>query len=269
LSGKCPEGVSVAKLFCGLLACGIVAAASPAVSLAAVLSVPSQYSTIQAGLDAAAFGDTVLVSPGAYTDFAERIIAGTPINSAAFLRDGVVLRSESGPSVTTIDMLGLGNAFSEVVFAYNLSSSGTAIEGFTITGGPPGSSGLWANFCGKVTVRDCVFRDLSNQNASGGITANSSVNLDVYGSRFENCQSAGGGAIWHGDGVLMISGCEFRNCSQRAVDVTGQQGGVVEQATITGCTFVGNTSTGGGGAMQLSNVTGGALVTDCWFAGRD
>jgi hypothetical protein len=90
----------------------------------------------------------------------------------------------------------------------------------------------------------------------------------VYDSTFENCQSAAGGAIFHGDGVLVLSGCTFLACSQRAVDVAGQPGGTVEQATITGCTFIGNTSTGGGGAMQLSNVAGGVVVADCWFEGN-
>jgi predicted outer membrane repeat protein len=120
-------------------------------------------------------------------------------------------------------------------------------------------------------MRNCVFRDLDNPGASGGILANSSVaglDLDAIDCVFENCTSTSGGAIRHDDGVLLISGCEFRNCSQRAVQVSGHTGGVVERATITGCTFIGNTSTGGGGALQLSNVTGGAVVTDCWFEGN-
>jgi hypothetical protein len=170
--------------------------------------------------------------------------------------------------VTAIDMMGETGFQAEVVAAQYLPSRDTAIDGFTITGGPSGASGIRANYSSKLTVKNCVFRDLDNPGASGGILANSqttSLDLDVIDCVFENCTSTAGGAIRHDEGVILISGCKFRYCSQRAVDVTGQPGGIVERATITDCTFIGNTSTGGGGAMQLSSITGGVVVSDCWF----
>src|SRR5262245_23636687 len=57
------------------------------------------YQTVQAGIDAATVGDTVLVLPGVYL---ERIL----------VENGVEVVSRDGPAVTTIDAT--GQAFSTV-----------------------------------------------------------------------------------------------------------------------------------------------------------
>ena len=70
----------------------------PGVALATILKVPSQYPTIQAGLNAAAAGDTVQVASGIYTE--NLVWPGT---------DGILLTSESGRDSTTIDGGALGS----------------------------------------------------------------------------------------------------------------------------------------------------------------
>jgi hypothetical protein len=66
--------------------------------MAATLHVPSQHSTIQAGIDASVHGDVVLVAPGFYT--------GPGNSDVSFLGKNVTLRSEAGPAVTAIHPLG-------------------------------------------------------------------------------------------------------------------------------------------------------------------
>ena len=86
---------------------------------AATIHVPANFSTIQAAIDAAAAGDTVLVAPGTYV---ERI---------DFRGKNITVISESGPAVTFIDGGGSGS-----VVTFKSGESRTAVlSGFTVTGG--------------------------------------------------------------------------------------------------------------------------------------
>jgi len=79
--------------------------------------------TVQAGIDSAAAGDTVLVGPGTFHE---------AIN---FLGKGIILRSLSGVTVTILDATGLDTR----VVTFNSGESRTAVlTGFTITGGAGG-----------------------------------------------------------------------------------------------------------------------------------
>ena len=60
-----------------------------------VVRVPDDYETIQAGINVACEGDTVLVAPGTYTGQHNRDID--------FLGKNLVLLSEGGPEVTIVD----------------------------------------------------------------------------------------------------------------------------------------------------------------------
>src|SRR5262249_13240319 len=86
---------------------------------ASTLRVPADYSRIQAAIDAAANGDTELVSPVTYTE--TLIVAGKGIN----------LKSEQGPQVTILD----GNHLAPVVIFKTASAVSSSIQGFTIQNG--------------------------------------------------------------------------------------------------------------------------------------
>ena len=90
--------------------------------------VPSQFPTIQAGIDASAFGDTVLVAPGTYTGSGNRDIE--------FRGQDIVLRSEAGAAATVLNAGGGNPPANYRVFWLHLGeTSATRIDGFTITGG--------------------------------------------------------------------------------------------------------------------------------------
>lgn len=128
--------------------------------IGADLWVPTNYPTIQAAVNAASSGDDVIVLPGTYF---ENVVIGSC---------QVTLRSSQGAAVTTID----GSQFTDpnaasVIRVAGLATSGTRIEGFTLTGGagtlvPASGELVGGGICVEspsVTVVDCV------------ITANSAV----------------------------------------------------------------------------------------------
>jgi hypothetical protein len=84
---------------------------------AAIIHVPGDQPTIQAGIDAAVPGDVVLVAPGSY-------------HETITLREGIEVTSESGPAVTTI----VGTDPDVVV----IGADESRIAGFQIAGSTSG-----------------------------------------------------------------------------------------------------------------------------------
>jgi predicted outer membrane repeat protein len=271
----------------------VIAAALVALPAAAVtLRVPSEYPTINAGLDAAAFSDTVLVAAGTYTEPETRQVnIGTggllTVTSLAFMKDGVVLRSEEGPEITVLDLQGTGAGYCWVAVAGALASEETELIGFTLTGAPVGHRGMTISSSGRVAVRACIFRDLDAGSSVGGGIRCALTSLEVTACRFENCHAAAGGAIdeFLEDGL--ISDCYFEGCSEQALGFTGSEifpghsivvhncefknnqssssggaiaSGLYSYTTVTGCLFEENLAPGGGGAIMISG--GIAVVED-------
>lgn len=107
------------RLTCFCLLIGLLA--SPA-SAQSTINVPANAPTIQAGINAASNGDTVLVSPGTYFE------------NIDFMGKTITVTSSGGPAVTTID----GGQKGIVVNFANNETRASVINGFTITDdGPP------------------------------------------------------------------------------------------------------------------------------------
>ena len=83
------------------------------------IRVPADQATIQAAINAASAGDTVLVSPGTYYE------------NIDFKGKAITVTSESGASVTTIN----GGGVATVVTFKTNETSASVISGFTITNG--------------------------------------------------------------------------------------------------------------------------------------
>jgi len=245
--------------------CCLATTSGPAAG--ATRHVPSEYSTINAALDVSAASDTVLVAPGVYSDVETRVDGtGFPFTACVFLKDGVVLRSEAGPGVTTIDMMGQSGIQPMVIRGSLLTSGTTRVEGFTITGAPASSRGTAISFSALVTFQDCVFRDMDAGESTG---AGAALNGDftIIDCEFVNCVANAGGGLYHSGGHLEMIGTVFRNCRDKAAFLVGDPPDV-ESAWIEGCTFIDNYSDNNSGAIHINTYDGGATVIGCHFEGN-
>ncbi len=127
---------------------------------AATIHVPLEQPTIQAGIDAASDGDTVLVAPGTYTGSGNRDID--------FTGKGIVVCSDQGAAATIIDCQATGPDPHRGFLFVSGEDSTSVLSGFTITNGfsPDMSSILpysygngGAIFCFNASpmIRDCRF----------------------------------------------------------------------------------------------------------------
>jgi hypothetical protein len=201
------------------------------------------FNTIQAGIDAAVDGDTVLVAPDEY-------IVTEPVT---FRGKAITVKSETGRDETTIRMgtPADSNRGSVIIFE-NGETTASILEGFTITGG----KGFWlpsANAYGGGgvlfnasfgTVRDCAIVQNSTE-YGGGICC-----VFTCSPRLTDCTIVENSAEENGGGVLLWSGpsLTMSNCTIRENSATRYGAGLHcwqdSSLTMTDCAISKNSVTG-------------------------
>ncbi len=222
--------------------------------------VPSaECPTIQAGIDSASVGDTVLVAAGTYTSDGNK--------NLDFGGTDLVLLSEGGPELTIIDCEGSGRGFH-----FHSGEIGAAVvEGFTITNGNVGSDHGGGMLCdaSSPTVRSCVFSGNTAQRGGGMRCQNASSPTIGSCIFFGNLATAGGGMHCR-ESSPTVTGCTFSGNY-----VGGAAGGMYcgpgSSPTVINCTFSGNSadySTGGGMYCTFSPYYFPPTVSNCTFSGN-
>src|SRR5437762_4550685 len=97
----------------------IILGLTPHAARAATINVPAGQPTIQAAINAASDGDTVLVAPGTYRE------------NISFMGKAITVTSSGGPAVTTIN----GGARGTVVMFITNEGRNSVLSGFTVTNG--------------------------------------------------------------------------------------------------------------------------------------
>jgi len=206
--------------------------ALPTCATAATIHVPGGHPTIQAGIDAASFGDTVLVACGTYYEHNIE------------MESGICLTSETGQAdCVTIDAQREGRVLS----CYGLDK-GTMVVGLTLTNG-----------------------DIQASNG-GGISCRYSlvtfVNCVVSRNRAVGYRCRGGGMYCIGSNAPTLVNCVF---TDNTADRTGGVDCDFCAPTFTECLFTNNvtltTSSFGGGMSCRSSASSPTLI-DCTFYGN-
>lgn len=209
--------------------------------IGADLLVPSQYSTIQAAIDAASSGDVIIVSPGTYTE------------NINFLGKAITVTSNFHISQNSIDISSTiidGSQAADPEFGSCVSfvtneNEDSILKGFTITGGT-GTKTYNA-------VEDLYFR------TGGGILINQASPTIVYNIIRNNqaiaeagVAGAGGGGIRMGFGIPVIENNIIKD------NMGGYAGGIMiaycEGAVLKNNIIANNIATGsfnGGGGIYV------------------
>jgi parallel beta-helix repeat protein/predicted outer membrane repeat protein len=202
-------------------------------SSATIINVPGDYSTIQAGLNAAVQGDTVLVQPGTYVEN----IVWPPVNS-------IKLFSAGDSSNTVID----GDSASSVIYfpeTGNIDTT-TVVRGFKITnGGNVGHGGGIYLSQSSPTIEGCIVSGNSATYNGGGIY------LPNSGANIMNCTISGNSADDDGGGLYCVaSNATIADCNISTNTVYLHGGGIYclnSNVTIENCTVTENSAERGGG----------------------
>jgi hypothetical protein len=226
----------------------VPAALSPA--RAATLFVPRDYPTIQAAVDDANDGDTVLVAPGTYT--------GDGNHDIWVMEKAITIKSERGPRTCIIDCRDSGPR-GHTGFWFltgNPPIPGMpVIDGFTITGAHGHLGG--GIYCYGVSPRitNCIIVGNISELGGGGIFCDGCsevtiANCIISGNMTPSPESAARGSPTLGEAVYVGNSLHaaLTNCLITGNRFAGGGAGVVcSSATITNCTISGNYASPGYG----------------------
>lgn len=214
------------------------AIAAPAIAAPAVtIHVPADQPTIQAAINAAANGDTVLVSDGTY------------IENINFNGKAITVTSVNGPAVTTID----GGKLNTVVLFVTGETSASVLNGFTITNGSAGFQTPNFGEGGGIAVENASPTITNNV-----ITANGACNGVGIGVSFAAPLIQGN----------VISNNVQAGCSGGIGGGGISVGGESSGTKIIGNTIANNSMPAGGGGIALF-AAGGPLIQNNIFSGNN
>jgi len=217
----------------------------------------ADFNTIQAAIDDANDGDTILVAPGTYTGDGNRDID--------FTGKAITVKSEEGPETCIIDCQGTSNEPHRGFYFHDSEDSNSVVQGFTVTHGYARPDNGGAFYCKKSSpiIRDCIILGNTARDGGGIYAYQSDVLIENCIIRentasFGSTNSEGGGiSVYHGNAQL-------RNCLIMGNTTSGLGGGIYcfkGDHQIINCTITGNRTGNRGGGISI----GPGSVYECYL----
>lgn len=201
---------------------------------ARLIRVPLDQPTIQAAIDDADHGDTVLISPGTWTG-----PGNFDLDTGG---KAIVIRSLGGPDSCIIDCQGLGRG----LYFHSCESAATVVLGLTIRGGRAQFGGGIAGYWCSPKIVDCTITGCRAA-GEGGAVSGRYFSLQLIDCRLEGNQAMDGGGICldYSPAARLIR-CTIRdNTAQRCGG--GVCSSVYSTPLLLDCTISDNSALLGGG----------------------
>ncbi len=229
------------------------------------------FNTIQAAIDDANDGDTIIVADGIYTGDGNRDID--------FLGKAITLQSENGPENCIIDCNGTWTEYHRGFYFHSGEDANSIVDGFTITNGYTyDGGGIKCCYSSNPIISNCIIMRNSFDNNGGGIYCRDSSPILTNCTFHDNwCQTGyidppedlrgcGGGMCNYENSSPILINCTF---SKNITTISG--GGIVNylgcNPTLTNCIFNDNKCGAFGGGM--CNVESSPTLTNCTFSSND
>lgn len=225
------------------------------IMVAGELHVPSEYPTIQAAIDLAAEGATVVVEPNTYT--------GTGNRDIDFRGKAITVRSiePNDPNVVAATIIDCDANASDTHRGFvflNGEGRNSIVDGFTITRGYVGRGGGIYCLDSSPTITNCTIINNTAGVDGGGIFCENGDPTLV------NCTFSNNSAEGDGGGMCILMGCrEISNCVIVG-NTCGRYGGGIFctlENSIKNCAISCNVAGEDGGGIY--NWSGSSVISNC------
>ncbi len=225
-------------------------------TFAATINVPADQPTIQAAINAAVTGDTVLVAPGTYKE------------NINFVGKAITVTSSGGAKVTTVD----GGLSASVVTFSSGETSASVLSGFTITNGKAsfGGGGIEISSASPTILKNVIKKNQACDGDGIEVSFGSPIirGNQIVGNIQSGCSggTGGGGIEIGGAASAQVIGNLIAN--NNAGDGIGGGGISLFAAgtpTIANNIFMGNANVTTGGAISMYNLSDAVVVQNLFI----
>jgi hypothetical protein len=211
---------------------------------------PADFNNIQAAIDDANGGDTVLVYDGTYTGYGNENID--------FKGKAITLRSENGPGNCIIDCNTGPYHYSRGFYFHSGEGADSVLDGFTITNGYQAPGGGICCKSASPTIANCLI--IGNQAVIGRNYYGGGIYSVGSNPTISNC-IINGNSAGYGGGIL--GRARITNCEISGNRALANVGGVSGAYSMNNCTIIGNWALRDvGGVSSKASLISNCIIRD-------